>query len=223
MAAGSGRRPRTAPGPCFTSPYRGTAKTNPMRESRDSDPIIAIVDDDLSAGEGLQTLLCTHAGRGGALPTAPVNTAGLLDEVERQATMGVPRSRYSPSTCAGRAMRSIASPARSSPRAWRTRRRQARRSARRAGKCPTSSRTKRPGDSTGRRSAPTSRFAILGSRGPRLASATATCGGPRNVGGNGPARGFLPHAGRARHAARFIAGESTGVAGCRYPDALGGP
>jgi hypothetical protein len=48
----------------------------------------------------------------------------------------------------------------------------------------------------------------------------STCGGSRNVGGHGSARGPLPHPARARHAARSIAGESTGVAGCRRPDAL---
>jgi hypothetical protein len=37
-------------------------------------------------------------------------------------------------------------------------------------------------------------------------AASAKCGGPRNVGGHGPARGPLPPPGRAHHAARSIVG-----------------
>jgi hypothetical protein len=69
------------------------------------------------------------------------------------------------------------------------------------------------------RAEPTPRSVISSSRGRRPTAATATCGGPRTVGRHGPARGPLPHPGRARRAARCIAGESTGVAGCRRPDA----
>jgi hypothetical protein len=56
-----------------------------MRESREADPIIAIVDDDASAGKGLQALLCTLAVGDGARLTAPINTDASLDELARQA------------------------------------------------------------------------------------------------------------------------------------------
>ena len=54
MAAGYGLRPRTAQAQCFTLLFRSTTKKNPMRESRESDAIIAIVDDDPSVREGLR-------------------------------------------------------------------------------------------------------------------------------------------------------------------------
>ena len=99
---------------------------------------------------------------------------------------GKPRSVFalscnSHSTCTGRATRSIASFARSSPKALPTRRRQAPRSVRRAGKCPTWSLTQRPGASTGRRSMPTCRSVISSTRGlrPTAESATSPCRGCR--------------------------------------------
>ena len=59
-----------------------------------------------------------------------------------------------------------------------TRRREAWRSARRAGRCRTSSQTRKSGGSTGRRSMRTSRSAISSSRGRRPTVASATCRSP---------------------------------------------
>src|SRR4029450_6025892 len=57
MAAGCGQRPMTAQGPASTLPSRSTSEKNPMRESRQSEAIIAVVDDDPSVRQGLQRLI----------------------------------------------------------------------------------------------------------------------------------------------------------------------
>src|SRR5678815_2413839 len=57
MTGGFGLRPRTARAPPSPSPFRSTAEKNDMRAARQPDAIIAIVDDDASAREGLQSLI----------------------------------------------------------------------------------------------------------------------------------------------------------------------
>src|SRR5512134_1498897 len=54
MEAGYGLRLRTARARCSTLPFRSTTKKDPMRES---EAVIAIVDDDPSVREGLRSLL----------------------------------------------------------------------------------------------------------------------------------------------------------------------
>ena len=80
-----------------------------------------------------------------------------------------------PSTCTGRPTPSIASRGRISPRPCSTRLPRAPKSARRAGRCRTSSRTRRPGAGTGRRSPRTCRSATSSWPAPRPTVAGATC------------------------------------------------
>src|SRR5271157_3779662 len=54
MEAGYGLRPRTAQAQSSTSAFRNTTMKNQMRQP---DAVIAIVDDDLSVREGLETLI----------------------------------------------------------------------------------------------------------------------------------------------------------------------
>ena len=78
-----------------------------------------------------------------------------------------------------------------------TRRRPAPRSARRAGRCLTSSRTTRLGASTARRSMPTCHSATSSSRGPRPTAASATC--PFRAAGIRQIGTFVGYRGVGRH------------------------
>src|SRR5271157_3230571 len=57
MEAGYGLQPRTALAQSFTLLCQSTTKKNQMQESRESDAVIAIVDDDPSVREGLSSLI----------------------------------------------------------------------------------------------------------------------------------------------------------------------
>ena len=91
----------------------------------------------------------------------------------REQRNGSAPSCSSPSTCTGRATRSIASPGRSSPSGSPTRRRVNPKSAKRAGRFRMSNRTKTPGASTARRSMRTSRSGISSLRAPPPTAAGA--------------------------------------------------